>query len=480
MKKNSYLLFAFPAAVPLLLILFSFLKSHWGWCLVNDYQYLTLGTNFWDKLCKIYVYFLGMGQLKWTHHFRYAFVYTVFAHNPKWFFLYQWGEIVAMCGVWGMVAYRLTGEKITFLLFPTVVLTSRCFYDAFFFPTLGDNFAMLIFGLGLLALVRAESLAIGQPNSTLRNRLWLYVLVFFFLALGAMEFTLAGIMAVGCALGWLYQVRRDFRLLMTGIFLVMVGLLYGVFLKTCIAHGYSSAYSLTDAHKIIFNVMMWAKEVFKIESIWLVAGGGIIFKSWGRGFWLKYSISERFGIFLAVLMYVLWLAVLLPWHANGYHAVPLVIVFGFLVTVLLARPLKGLDERWFAAIVAGALFFNLFFAQQEIYIARTYNSDIQRLLYFVEGNSSFQQAALAEKVFCNQIEPAESLPHWANKQAGLSLKRFIYEPDVLSADSKGAGYFVFITLGQPLGTYLNAPGWEPVFVGEFCKVYKKRGFLRAG
>jgi hypothetical protein len=300
--------------------------------------------------------------------------------------------------------------------------------------------------------------------------------VFFFLGLGAMEFILAGIMAVGCALCWLCKVRhdQDRKLPVTGIFLVVVALFYGIFLKTVIVHGYSSGYRFTDIHKILFNLLGWAKEVFKTHLPWIAASGVILFKTWGKSFWSRYSLAERFGIVLGVFMYALWLAVLLPWSATGYHAVPLVIVFGFLIAVLLAAPLEELDERWLGAIAMSALVVNLLVAQQEVYTHRLYNADVQRLLYFVEGNFSFQEAARKGKVFCNQTEPAVSLPHWANRQAGLDLKGFTYEQDALSASQKGAQYYVFMTWGNPLGTYLTAPSWEPLFVGEFCKVYKKR------
>jgi len=150
MKKNSSVLFAISAAIPLLLVLFAYLKSAWGWTLINDYGFLTMGTNFGERLNGLWVQFMQLGQLKWTLLLRYAFTYTAFAHAPKLFFIYQWGEILLMFFVWGSLAYRLTGKRIAIVLMPAVVLTSRCFYDAFFFPTLGDNFAMLIFGAGLL------------------------------------------------------------------------------------------------------------------------------------------------------------------------------------------------------------------------------------------------------------------------------------------------------------------------------------------
>ena len=474
-KNNSLLLFVMPAAVPLLLILFSFLKSGWGWTLVNDYQFLTLGTNFGERLHGLYFLFMDYGQLKWTQLLRYAFAYTAFANAPKYFFIYQWIEIVTMFGVWGMLAYRLTGKKIALFLMPTVVLSSRCFYDAFFFPSLGDNIAMLIFGLGLLALVHAVSLVKGNWKVS-KRQLWLWALVFFFLALGAMEFTLAGIMAAGFALCWLYKVRRDQnrQILVAGIALVVAGFLYGLFLKTFIAHGSTSIYRITDIHKIFFNLSSWAKYVFKLQALWLLAGGVVLFKAWSKDYWSRYSLAERFGIVIGIFMYALWLAVLLPWSAYGYHAVPLVIVFGFLMAVILASPLEELDERWLGAIAMLMLVFNLMIAQQQVYNATLYNSEIQRTLYFIEGNSSLQQAAREGKVFCDQFEPSASLPYWANRQIGLDLKQFVFEEDPLIAAQKGAQYYVFMTWGNTLGIYLTSPGWEPLFVGEFIKVYQRR------
>ena len=92
----------------------------------------------------------------------------------------------------------------------------------------------------------------------------------------------------------------------------------------------------------------------------------------------------------------------------------------------------------------------------------------------MEGNASFQQAALEGKVFCNQMEPAESLPHWVNRQRGLNLDKFKYDPDVMKVDPRDAQYLVYITWGMPMGTYLTLPQWEPLSVGEFCQVYHKR------
>ncbi|MBF0331760.1 MAG: hypothetical protein HQL17_07460 [Candidatus Omnitrophica bacterium] len=468
--ENSKL-WLIPVVLPLLLIIFSYALTEWSWGLMDDLTLLSVPGSVWDRTKIIFQLYFNFGEMKWTHALHCAVFYKVFSASPKAFHFFKFSEIAVTLGIWGLLAWRLTGRSVALLLFSAIALTFHYLYDQFFFLSTHETTGLLFLGLGLYAIAVVEI----EPKDVGRRICgWLVAVAALVASLGAKEPFLTGILSAGISLFWLGCNTKDRRgLVWMGVGCAIAALGYGVYLKVGVSKAYTAGYSLMDISRMAANLIVWAKKIFLNHVPWIVVCGGVLGLTGGFPKWRDLSLGERFGLVLAAALYCSFLGVFLPWAVTSYYVGPLGLFFALAVSVLLARRIELLDGKRSLALILFATVFTGFMAFYTLNRESTYHYDTQNLWAWMKGNGDFQEKEKKEQVFCNAMEGSVAIPGHANRWWGLGLKNFAWESGGISkALGRGARYYVFSKrFGELDQTDLK--GWRTVFYSKFWQVYQK-------
>ncbi len=462
-------IWAFPVLVPLLLVLFSYIFLSWSWGLMDDLQLLGVPGGVFERTKGIFLMYFHFGECKWTHALHCALFYKIFAHAPRLFHIFKWAEISAMLLVWGAAARRLTGRPVLVLLVPAIALSFHYLYDQFFFLSTHETTGLLFLGLALWCVVK---ILFGKANEKKSTYLWVAAGICLLLSLGAKETFVSGGIALGLAVAALFWLSRPFqiRYLYSGLLLAALYLAYGVVLKKVVCSVYTSGYSLFDLKVILGNFKTWVFKDLLNHTPWIAAALALWFGTRKKS--ALYTVAEKWGIVLGVLLYACFLAVLLPWNPTTYYAGPFGVFFAFTAAIFMAPLLETASPRRNFVIVAGALVFNLFVAQYALTRESTYHQNTQDLWQWIKGNKDFQEADRLKQVDCNAPEAAMAIPGHADRRWGLGLELFKYQGDVKQALEEGARYFVY---SPRFGTHaFDASRWGTVFYSQYWQVYQRQ------
>lgn len=462
-------LWALPAALPLFLILLSYVFVPWSWGLMDDLQLLSFPGGIVQRAKDIFMMYFAFGECKWTHALHCAVFYKVFADAPGVFHIFKWGEIAVMLGIWGAAAHQLTGRPSAFFLVGSMALSFHYLYDQFFFLSTHETTGLIFLGLALLCAAKA----FFGPGGTARppsGRLLAGAAVSFLAALGAKETFVACGMALGLSIAALHWVRRpaQAKYLWIGFGLAVFSLMYGLILKNFVASAYTAHYSFFNLPRILEGLKDWALKDLTNHVPWLAAAVLIWWKADKKNF--RYMPAEQWGIAAGVLLYGLFLLVLLPWNTKSYYAGPFGVFFAFTAAVFIASLLPRVRTPWNIMLASAAIILNVFVCQYALVREQTYHQNTQDLWQWIRGNPSFQKAAQSDAVGCNAREAADAITGHAQRHWKLDIKNFRYQPERnFPADMH---YLVYSPRFGPAS--FAEPGWNTVFFSRYWQVYQRR------
>ena len=209
-----------PVLIPLCLIASQFIQGAWFWGLMDDHRMITYPGSVWDRFVLLHNQLLSAGRFYPTFIYHTALFYKVFVNHPLAFFVFRFCEVVLALGVWGYLAYRVTGKKAAAPILIAVTLSFYRFYDAFYFLSTQEILGVLFTGLSLLCLFLSTSRSF-EDNQPIRLGPAAAEFVFLLLAFTSKEpFVSAGI-AIGLSLvcAWVFMRERK-QILILGLVLL--------------------------------------------------------------------------------------------------------------------------------------------------------------------------------------------------------------------------------------------------------------------
>lgn len=435
---------------PILTILFSFIFSSWSWGLMDDLAILNSGNNFLERLATYSMGLCSWGVFRPTFVLHSAFAYTIFENIPKGFYIFKMFEVCLLLFVWGLVSYRITKKKISLLLLPAITLSFHYFYDVFFFLSTHEFLGLIFLGICLLFLLKDID---GELASSKRNIVTFFLGILFLLcSFGAKETFVSCGMAAGISYLFLSIKSREkvclVNFLIKGISLIAITVLYALALKLFIKSSYTSDYSFTNFVKIKMNLMVWFKKDFLNHLPWLLGAGMLfIFASRKEGSIKKsfsnFSLIEKYGILLGIVLYVGFLLMLLPWNTVSYYAAPLGLFFAFIVTLLISDICSSLNIKLQYLIIVMALFLNQFVCQYALNRESSYQNDTVNLMLSIKSNPVFEKSVNDHRIFTNAMEPGTAIPGLMNRQWGLNFHQFRYSSNTNDLLKEDMRYYLY-------------------------------------
>jgi hypothetical protein len=304
-----------------------------------------------------------------------------------------------------------------------------------------------------------------------RFYLWGLAVTCLLFSLGAKETFVATGVALGLGVGALYWLSRPSKNwhFWSGLLLAASYVAYGFILKKFVCSVCTTHYNFFDLRLIVENFNVWISKDLLNHMPWIVVI--VIFWFGTKKKVVPYTLVEKWGILLGVLLYVTFLFVLLPWNTKTYYAGPLGVFFAFTVAIFLAPLLETVRPRWNFVLVVIAVVFNLFIAQYALTREGTYHQNTQDLWQWMKGNKQFQESDRLQQVDCDGMEAAMAIPGHANRQWGLGLKSFQYQTDIKQAFRKDVEYFVHSPRFG--GRSIDTSGWTTVFYSQYWQVYQR-------
>jgi hypothetical protein len=455
--------------LPLLTLILSFVLQKWSWGLMDDLNILSLGSS---AATRAGLWFQGLssyGQFKPLTALHAGIFYTVFENNPVGFYVFRVFEISAMLLLWGLFAYRLTGNILSIALVGAITLSFHYFYDAFFYLSSAETIGLLFLGIAMNLFL------FNHERVTLQ---WGLGLLFLLAAFASKETFISSGMALGISylyLAWGNRQKNEHpKLIFTALFLIVISLIYGACLLIFVKSGYSMRYSWNMA-KFSENLNVWVKKDFYNHLPWLFAAIVIAAAKalYGRKRG-RMGIKQKWGLFLGFLLYVNFLSILIPWNTSSYYAVPLGLFFGLLMTLFLSDSLSGLNFKPQFLIVIFALIFNQLVCLYVLNRESTYQYDTKNVARWLIGFSGSAESGWNNCVQTNAIEPAETLPQLINRQSGLKINKFHWLRDTNQL-AYNIGCDLYLYSPRFSGIDLTMlKDWEIVFLSKNWTMYKRR------
>lgn len=477
-----------PAAlVPLAALLFAFVLRRWNWGLMDDLTILGTGSGarerFWN-------YFTGMcewGVFRPVYALHSAAFYTLFERMPQWFYVFRLFEISLVLLVWGYIAFRITGKTASLVIVPAVTLSFHYFYDSFFYLSSQEGIGLFFSGLAVLFFLSGTESLAGSDfggKDALRWKAaiarWLPGFLFLLFSFGSKETFLS----VGAALGVSFlflslafrRRRESLALCVLGFLIAVATCAFGVFLVSCVRGGYTSQYSLATG-TLMTNLGRWAKKDLGNHAPWLV----FIFALFlalrkGKSVLIgELSLKQRWGLFLGMLLYLWFLAIVLPWNTVTYYATPFGLFFGFMLGILLPFALSKLTLGSRLTLAMFMLFFNMLVCSYAVNREVTYQYDTDNLLHWLRLNDRFHQAqdGAAPLIQSNAMEPASAIPKLAKAKWGLDLVPIFWAPEPSAGlQAQQCDLFIYSPRFGSIDTGKVA-GWRVLFFSKNWVAYER-------
>lgn len=483
-------LWVFTVLSPLAAIISSFFLQNWNWDVIDDFVILDSGSGIISKFLSIQSVMKGFGEFEPVAVLYASFMYTILNNHPIWFYVFKAIGIIFTLFIWGFAAFRITKRKLSIVLVPAVTLSFQYFYDAFFRLWLHEIIGLFFIGIAMHFFLNNLENSLGSDfrgrcdKPRLFDKSLLLASFFLLCAFGSKEVFVSG----GAAFGFSYiylaaKYRRNnyykfLQLLLSGLAVIFIAVICGVFLFVSIRSGYTSSYNFYIP-KLISNLYKWFNKDFINHLPWI---GAVIFiyYSYRKDTSVKELINRiplktKWGIGLAVLFYSAFFLMLLPWNTIGYYATPLGLFFAFAITLLVSDYLSGIKVRQQLFIVIGALIMNQFVCQYALIQAATYQYDTSNLGAWICANQVFRDKEHEYGIHCNSSLAADSIPVFIKRKYDLQINR-LYKaaaPDQCIYNPERTFYFYSSRFNNIDLTQLS--GWKIVFFSKNWIVYEKPG-----
>ena len=441
---------------------------------MDDVSILEIGNSAWERMSNYFHATRLFGQFKPLYAVRSGLLYTVFAGHPQFFYIFKVGEISLVLAVWGLVAYRLTRQRVSLFLLPAVTLSFHYFYDQFFYLSAHEGLGLLFLGLGMHAFLSSLRGPLVCGQGKIRWPLWCLGVGLLWLGFWSKEpFVSTGL---ACALAQIFlfwQIRSGrgaYPVLWSALGLLVLTIFYAGALKLFVQSSYTAGYQLNNAVKLLGNATAWLKKDVFNHLPWIAAVAAILF--WNKKAGGARDTTAVWGLGLAASLYACYLFILLPWNTVSYYAAPLGIFFALLVTILLSPVMGRLRMPVLYLLAIGSLALNLLVCQYALTREASYQNDTVQLMQWFKAvweKGRYRGEPLA--VLSNAMEPADAIPAIINRQWGLSLPRFRWNPNPQDrADLINTDYYLYSPRFHSVD--LNRfRDWEIVFTSRHWTVF---------
>ncbi len=458
------------AAIPLIVIVISFMLGGWSWGLMDDHRMVMIPGSICERLTNSFMGMFNYGLMRPVAAVHYAVFYKIFSHNPTAFYIFRWFECVMMLGVWAYLSFKVTRSRFAPPLFLCAALSFYKLYDAFFYLSTQEVFGLLFVGIAMLFFFGA----IGERLENGGRFCWgsfTAGMGFLLLAFGSKE----PFLAVGIALGLsmvLMSVRsRGKGVLVAGITTVVLGIIYAVGLKLFVMKEYSSAYAITDLGVMSANALVWVQKDLLSHLPWIVLGFILMFVR-SSGSWTRVRL---WALWMGVLSYAGYTVLLLPWNVWGYYAGPLGVFFAFIIAVGLADKVERLRRPQLIVLGGAGFVFALVVGLIALRFHSGYQYDSANLMKWMGTNALFEhETAQGAVVRGNAAEPCEAVVAQVNALYGKTYVPFIFTPNVreILADAQ-TRYYLWSPQGGNQDLARLRGMWTPMFTSRHWVLFRR-------
>jgi hypothetical protein len=371
------------------------------------------------------------GVLRPTFTAYSAIFYRLFNDWVIGFYIFKLLLTAITLVVWGFLAYRITGERISFWLVSAVTLSFHYFYDSIFYLSSQEILGLFFLGIALHFFLSGIIWKEKKPTIGIAWLLEFLGLLCLVLAFFSKEPFVATGVAVG--IGYIFLVARqllrsrekkiNWKELITAILLIGISLGYGLFLMISIRRGYSSGYDPFNTVKMFNSLYGWARKDFVNHVPWILGTIWILYNC------PKFSGDQgrRFswGLVTGIFIYCGYLLILLPWSTNSYYATPFGLFFGFCVALVVASRCKRLSRARQGIVIIISLTMNIVVCLYALHRESIYQYDTSNLLQWARISVDDEKYDLSS-VAINAAEPAVGIPHLLQMKWNISVPQFEY------------------------------------------------------
>jgi len=469
--KDSFALWIISAITPVFILLFAFVFYPWNWGLMDDWTILDAGQNIAERLAH---YQFG-AVFRPVYSVHASVFYSLFENNPQLFHIFRLVEVLLVLVVWALLLFRMTRRWVAIALFLTVSFSFHYLYDAFFYLSSQEIIGLFFLGLAIHFLVCNQISKNSDPSQEiLMDFRWSHLIIGLILmvfAVGSKEPFLAG----GGAIGLFYLTLVFFTknaanrkaMLISGVAILLMCLLYGIYLLVFVRSGYSATYG-SNASNLFANAVVWIKKDLSNHIPWVVLSLWICYLGKRQNGGVKLN-ATFFYIVFGVLLYVCYFFILLPWNTSSYYAGPLGVFFAWIVTLLITEVVLKITFRSQCKIVLCALVFNIFVCRYALGREFIYKYDTDNLMQWMKiHHENFQD----KNLFTNAMEPGEAIPALTNRKFHLNIQKFAWSPEPAKViNDLACDYYLFSSRFGSLNES-HFPAWKPVFLSKNWILYR--------
>jgi hypothetical protein len=453
--NQSTLYWFLVSLAPFVMIISAYFIMRWSWGLMDDFQILETPGGLIQRAMTLFSGYCSFGFFRPTFAFYAGICYKIFAQHPQWFYVFKIILGYFVLFIWGWQAYRLTRNRLAFVLVPTITLSFHYFYDVFFYLSSQEILGLLFTGLALHFFIHA----VNQVEDRCLKKSWLswlLVVICLIAAFGSKEPFVSCGMAIGCTYFLPAIKSRSKALFLQGGSIIIFTVGYLLFLKLTIQSGYTANYDAMNFINIRRNLFAWTKKDLFNHLPWFFAWVFLIFQRFSTNVRhiVNYYQRSSLGISLGILLYLGYLTILLPWNTTSYYASPLGLFFAFVLTILISDLLSNCSEKVHAYIMVVGLIVNVVVCQYALLRETTYQYDTKNLMTWLHYNrDSFEQDSI--KIYSNAMEPGMAIPGHMKRNWGSKIQCFThsYDTHIMSGDTNT--YYLFSprfgALDQSLG-----------------------------
>ena len=205
------------------------------------------------------------------------------------------------------------------------------------------------------------------------------------------------------------------------ICLIGVSLFYGLFLMFGVRGGYTSLYNPTDIERMFGGLSSWLKKDVFNHLPWILGSIWVLFTC--RNSFRGRNLVFRWAVISASCIYFGYLLLLLPWNTVTYYAAPLGLFFGFFISLILAKPLRGLRMASQYAVILISLMLNTLVCLYGLHRELIYQYDTSNLLQWARVAIDEEQYDFST-VGTNAMEPAHAIPNLLKLKWGIGIPSF--------------------------------------------------------
>lgn len=483
--ENTPTIWIFASIPPLFAILYSYIFSPWDWGLMDDLTILNSGNNWVDRVFYYFSALLDFGRFSFFFTLYAGIFYSVFKDHPQLFYIFKAFEITLILIIWGVATYRITRSLFALTLLPAITLSFHYFYDAFFYLSSHEFIGLFFFGVALHFFISGlKPYLERETKNTIQISKWpwiwfLFGTVFMVCAFNSKETFVSTGFALGLSFIWLAISLRKVSvfnpIFIQGIILTICTVGFVIFLKKFIQSGYTASYDLFQFSKIIGNILAWFKKSFLNHTPWiLIAGLVYLYVRHKRGTHSKTHAEkslQTWGLLLASLLYLGFLAILLPWNTQSYYAAPLGLFFAFFVSIAISPWFEKIQRQYHLLIVTFSMCLNLLVCSYALSREATYQYDTRSLLIWLH-----KQLPLLPTQFhiqSNAAEASVALPMFMEKKWTDSLERFQWTVTPNQSAQLGkVNLFIYGSRFHSLNE-TELKDWKLVFYSKNWIVYQK-------